>query len=570
MTELDFQPFTALWRNADHDEPVTVTGIMGKHDGILFYSVDGSSTGIPENEITRTDKPFIDLAVLAATNEVTMPVKPKQQLAVVEVKRNRYELEHGDDSDNGDNENQDGRNKKPKQADLLFQLVNECAELFVAQDGDKYARVPVDGHFECYGLNSKQFREYLDGHYFSKYQSIPSAQAKQDAIGLLSFHARTNKRTVFYRVAIQDGFIYIDLGTEDWNAIEIDANGWRIVPTYPVVFRRSSATKPLPVPIAHDDLSLLCKHINISPKDWTLFSAWLVTSVIPNTPTPILTFPNEQGTGKTTNTNRAKALLDPGKGRVMPREARDLMVMADNNWHIAFDNVSSIPYEISDVLCQIVTGGEYAKRANYADKDEAVMQTQRPIIINGIGNITSDRPDLMQRSLMIRPPVIAKEKRLDEKTSDARFEIDRPKIMGALFNEVSKVLRMLPTVRLSELPRMADFARIGYALHGQQFLNDYHANIENAVSNAADSSPLVEFVAKLAEAGKWEGSATRLLETLNSMEGADKYKKSSDWVKSNRTIKNAMQRVAPLLRGVGVEVTQTDTKMGSWFVIEKV
>jgi hypothetical protein len=476
-----------------------------------------------------------------------------------------------DSGDNGDSDNPEASGRKPKQADILFGLVRERAELFTGQDGDKYASVPVDSHWECYAISTRAFRDYLDGLYFAAQSSIPSAQAKQDAIGLLSFFARENRRNVYYRVGRYDERIYIDLGTEDWSAIEVDAQGWRIVLNHPVAFRRSSATKPLPLPVKHDNLELLNRHVNIAPSDWPLFKAWLVSSAIPGIPTPILTFPNEQGTGKTTNTNRVKALLDPGRGRVMPREARDLMVMADNNWTVAFDNVSSIPSEIADVLCQIVTGGEYAKRANYADKDEAVMQVQRPIIINGIGNITSDRADLMDRSLIIRPPVIPVDRRVDERTSDARFEQDRPRIFGALLHEISRALTTLPTVLLAALPRMADFAKVGYALYGQTFLDAYTANIENAAGNAADSSPLVEFVTKLVIEkgynGRWEGTATRLLDELNSLDGADKHQRSRDWPSSNRKIKNAMQRIAPLLRAVGVDVVQSDQKMGSYFVI---
>ena len=51
------------------------------------------------------------------------------------------------DSSSGDNESGHG---KPKQADLLFQLVHDRALLFTAQDGERFARVPVDEHYECY------------------------------------------------------------------------------------------------------------------------------------------------------------------------------------------------------------------------------------------------------------------------------------------------------------------------------------------------------------------------------------------------------------------------------------
>ena len=41
----------AIWRNRDHDEPVTITRYAGERDGIDYYHIEGSSTGIPETEL---------------------------------------------------------------------------------------------------------------------------------------------------------------------------------------------------------------------------------------------------------------------------------------------------------------------------------------------------------------------------------------------------------------------------------------------------------------------------------------------------------------------------------------
>lgn len=41
-----------IWRNATHDEPVTVTGFAGQHDGRLFFSIAESQTAIPGDELT--------------------------------------------------------------------------------------------------------------------------------------------------------------------------------------------------------------------------------------------------------------------------------------------------------------------------------------------------------------------------------------------------------------------------------------------------------------------------------------------------------------------------------------
>lgn len=45
----------AIWRNKDHDQPVTITGELGEKDGRRFYAAKETSTGIPEDELEFQD-----------------------------------------------------------------------------------------------------------------------------------------------------------------------------------------------------------------------------------------------------------------------------------------------------------------------------------------------------------------------------------------------------------------------------------------------------------------------------------------------------------------------------------
>jgi hypothetical protein len=45
------QPKQATWRNKDSDQPVKVVGELGEKDGKRFYAIEGSSTGVPEDEL---------------------------------------------------------------------------------------------------------------------------------------------------------------------------------------------------------------------------------------------------------------------------------------------------------------------------------------------------------------------------------------------------------------------------------------------------------------------------------------------------------------------------------------
>jgi len=53
--EEEAEPRKAMWRNKDHDQPVTITGEMGEKNGRRFYTAKETSTGIPEDELEFED-----------------------------------------------------------------------------------------------------------------------------------------------------------------------------------------------------------------------------------------------------------------------------------------------------------------------------------------------------------------------------------------------------------------------------------------------------------------------------------------------------------------------------------
>ena len=50
-TEAQLNRRSAVWHNKDHDQPVTVTGEAGEHDGRRYVKIEGSSTAVPEDEL---------------------------------------------------------------------------------------------------------------------------------------------------------------------------------------------------------------------------------------------------------------------------------------------------------------------------------------------------------------------------------------------------------------------------------------------------------------------------------------------------------------------------------------
>jgi hypothetical protein len=43
-------PIQATWRNSDHDTPVTIIGVYGEMNGVVYY-ISASGTGLPAHEL---------------------------------------------------------------------------------------------------------------------------------------------------------------------------------------------------------------------------------------------------------------------------------------------------------------------------------------------------------------------------------------------------------------------------------------------------------------------------------------------------------------------------------------
>ena len=70
------------------------------------------------------------------------------------------------------------------------------------------------------------------------------------------------------------------------------------------------------------------------------------------------------------------------------------------------------------------------------------------------------RDDLADRIIPMNLPVISHESKQYESYLDKQREQLYPEILGGLLDLCAKALERLPDVKLSSLPRMADFARV--------------------------------------------------------------------------------------------------------------
>lgn len=470
-----------------------------------------------------------------------------------------------------------GTRQETKQADQLIELMQNKAHLFTGQDGEQYASVRVGDHRECYRLKSNQFNDYLSQAYYDVHKTVIGAQARADAKSIMTFQCRETIEEVYVRIGYCNGRVYIDLGSAEWDAIEIDDLGWRIVANPPVNFRRTSAMHELPLPVPSEDTHKLSLYLNIEPEHWPLIAAYIVQSLHPRGPYPILIYSGEQGTAKSTQLRILKELIDPSAAalRGQPDDIRDLMIAASNSWFLTFDNVSNLSPTVADALCRISTGGGYAKKANYTDGDEFIIDVMRPIAINGIGDITT-RGDVMDRAIVINPPVIPENQRQDENTFWDAFNRDKPKILGAFLNALSVGLQNFNRVELKTKPRMIDFAKLAVAAEPaysdgeHDFLRMYMENRQESATNLLESSPIARVLKQLVNVnGQWRGTPTKLLEAMEGI-AKDADKRSKEWPASSRALGNRLQRIAPALRAQGINLSNTKTNGVRVWEIERI
>jgi hypothetical protein len=425
-----------------------------------------------------------------------------------------------------------------------------------------YATAQVGGHVEHWPIRSKGFKRMLSHTLYCAEKKPPSATALEDALTCLEGHALfdAGQHPTAVRLAQHDHAIYLDLADERWRAVRIDDRGWRVVESPPVRFLRPKGLLPLPEPTRGGTVGTLRSFVNCTDEDWPLVAAWLLAALRPAGPYPLLVLHGEQGSAKSSTARALRALVDPNAAllRCEPKEPRDLMIAATNGWTVALDNLSHVPAWLSDALCRLSTGGGFSTRMLYTDSEEMIFDAMRPIIATGIEQICT-RSDLLDRALLIECPRIDESRRMSESEVSSRFRVAAPSLLGAVLDAVSAAMARLPQVRLDRLPRMADFAtwatagELALGLGDGEFMASYAGNRDTAHQSALESSPIAKLLLDLmANRATWTGTATDLFSEVEYL-ADDRTRKQHGWPKSERGLSGVLRRLAPNLRGVGID-----------------
>lgn len=453
-------------------------------------------------------------------------------------------------------------------ATALTALASELCELWHDPDGNAFASFERehDGgvHREHWRVESTGFKDWLAWLGHTYLGAAPSSETVKSACNAISGKAKFDgpEHTPALRVAKTSAGYWLDMCDNQWRAIHTTTTGWAIVDNPPVRFIRSKAMRSLIVPSVEGNIEPLWSLVNVPAEDRPLVLAWILESIRPDTPYPVLELIGEQGSAKSTTQETLRLFLDPNKVmlRGRPKGVEDVFVAAGANHIISLENLSGITPELSDALCTISTGGGQAGRQFFTNGEEHIIEAHNPVMLNGIGAVVT-RPDLLDRTIAVCLPVIGQ--RITETEHALAVDHYAPSIMAGLLDLFAQTLAGLDDVHIDskDRPRMADFAHLGEAMHRAMggatgdWLKMYVGHRRDAIRRTIDSSPVAQACIELVEGGRrYAGTVKGLLETLNASNADNKAERGDYWPRSPKGLGDALRRAAPALRQIGVHL----------------
>jgi hypothetical protein len=488
-----------------------------------------------------------------------------------------------------DNNNNNG-NILEADTGLLEKIKEHCIELFVDQYNVAHVSIKIDNHVEVLSLNSRRFKNLLYRLFYNETKKLNSEKI-EGILNILKADAEFsgNKKKLDLRVAKTDGYtFYYDLTNNNWSVIKITPNAWSIeegkeTPN-PLLFKRYSNQKTQVTPTICDKDDVFDKFmdlLNLKDKDTILLlKCYIISLFIPEIAKPILMIHGEGGSAKSTFQELIKMLVDPSiiKTLSFPRDINELIQKLSHNYIAYFDNISEIKDWISDELCRAVTGSGFSKRELFTNDEDIIYTFQRCIGFNGI-NLGATNADLLDRGIIIHLERIDKKNRVRIESIRKKFDEFKPQLLGYIFNILVTVLQFKKQYGEIQLPngfnRMADFEEyaeiisrcMGYPEN--EFIRVYQDNIGIQIDEAIEANLLatavLTFIRNISD-DQWEGTATRLLEELNTIaENTLKIniKNHSSWIKSSNQLSRRLNEIKTNLREKGIVIERQKDNAGN-------
>jgi hypothetical protein len=468
-----------------------------------------------------------------------------------------------------------GSSNPRDQSHLLSHTIDtltEHAELWMDLAGDGYITLLnslYDGHaqWESHGLRARSFLRYLKDLHYTLHGVALGDRHTADAIDLLDGRAAKSKdRTrAWVRSAHHEGAIYLDLANDSHEVVRITHDKWECVNVQEPKFRRLMGMQPMVRPSPSDKgYQYLRELIPLeSEDDHKLLIGWMLMSLFPTGPYPVLVLNGRPWSGKSTLTTLLRRLLDPHQTETMglPAQESHLVLTASQSRIIALDNLSTIPAWASDAICRICSGTGSRIKRNYSDTEEITLKGQCAVIMNGVSSVAT-APDLLSRSIVLSLPRIPAHRHVREETYWKEFDRVAPYILGWFIEALGWYLGAKSTYEGAfELPRMSDFAHLVctceqyWGWEDGSFLRAYKHNQQKAHRMVMDESPGAVPLLRVAEQGFY-GDYESLLKSLRGT--AKQFERRHEaFPESSMAAANLLIRCEPLLESAGFIITRT-------------
>lgn len=256
-------------------------------------------------------------------------------------------------------------------------------------------------------------------------------------------------------------------------------------------------------------------------------------------------------------------MIDPSVLSVLslPNKKNELVQQLSHHWLPIYDNLQKIQGWQSDCFSRACTGEGDSRRELYTDDDDVFFHYRRCIVLNGINNVVT-QPDLLDRLFSLRFERIPEDRRRTEEEIFREFEMSKARILGGILNVLSEALAIRPTIKLRQLPRMADWTLWGCAVaeamgYGKAaFLDAYYTNIGEMNLEALRESIIGECILEfMADKARWTGMPTEFYDAIDQIADNLKIdKKSGGYPKAANALTGMLNTIIPNLADEGIRV----------------
>lgn len=414
------------------------------------------------------------------------------------------------------------------------------------------------------------YKSYKDGG------DIVKRKTAKELVDDLRLYAKFDAPIVPIKTRVQklrSGIDGIELKLNSNQSVKVTAGGIEVGP-HIGHFNDWPTERDLAVPDLTEEASIepYLDALGITDNDQKiLITGFLLMSLMPDGPYPMMVIKGSEGAGKSTLTKFLKRSIDPSGLEAMTpfKNKRDLYVAARQLHVMTFDNVSEIKPEMSNAHCMIATGAQLVERELYSNRKLSAIDAANPQIFNGIPSLFSQQ-DFRNRSILLELGVIARRRSFEE--MDQEVKAAEPAALGHLLKAMKVGLQNLSQTPTPQGLRMADAAKLvtaaesAFGWEAGTFVQAYQRNQALCIQHSLSTEPLYRVVKRYLDSkpeNRLTEKATELLDNLEAyakQHGDSNLISESGWPKAANALSAKLTKLegSLVIMGIGVHIRHTE------------